>query len=869
MAEQLSLTAELTSHTPMMRQYLTIKAQHPDTLLFYRMGDFYEMFYDDAKAGAALLGISLTARGQSNGEPIPMAGIPYHSAEQYIAKLVKANQSVAICEQIGDPATSKGPVERAVQRVITPGTVLDDGLLTEREDNVIVAIWQNKAQQYALGALEISTGRLSSQELTDFAGLSDELARLRPSEILLADQQIELEPLIQANLAKRSLIHTIPNWYYEPKRAEDALCQLFGTQSLDAFECKDFPCGTQAAGALIQYINELRLTDLRHIQHIEFLRQDAQLIVDSVSRRNLELERSIDGGHEHTLIAQIDYCTTAMGARQLRRWLNDPTRDHTALATRHAAINAILSSDCYQALAQAIQPVGDMQRVISRIATGHAKPRDLIRLRDAILALPQIKMELGVIDDTALAQINTSIDPFESLGQLLSEAIKDEPAAVLRDGGVIKDGYDKQLDEYRSLQRDTGSYLLKIEAQEKINTGVETLRVRYNRVHGYYIEMPRSRSDEVPEHYTRRQTLKNAERFITEELKELEDRVLSANEQALTREKQLYREVIDALLPMSVPLLRTADQLAILDVLNNFAERAIALKLVQPNLHQSSQINIQGGRHLVVENALKAPFIANDTVFTATSRLQVITGPNMGGKSTFMRQTALIVLLAHTGSFVPAKSADIGTVDRIFTRIGAADDLASGRSTFMVEMTEMAHILRHSTEHSLVLVDEIGRGTSTFDGLSLAWACATDLASRINCYSLFSTHYFELTELPNRYPNSINLHLDAAEHGEDIVFLYRVKEGPASQSYGIQVAQLAGIPTPVTELAKTKLSELESSKQPDHHESSIDAMPLSSTQLKEQQFANDVLAKIKLTDPDQMSPREAHEWLYKLKESLD
>lgn len=869
MAEQLSLTAELTSHTPMMRQYLTIKAQNPDTLLFYRMGDFYEMFYEDAKSGAALLGISLTARGQSNGEPIPMAGIPYHSVEQYIAKLVKANQSVAICEQIGDPATSKGPVERAVQRVITPGTVLDDGLLSDREDNLIVAIWQNKEQQYALGALEISTGRLSSQELGDFTALSNELARLCPSEILLADQQLALEALIQPNLAKRSLIHTIPNWYYEFKRAEEALCQLFSTQSLDAFECKDFPFGTQAAGALIQYINELRLTHLGHIQHIDFLRQDAQLIIDRVSRRNLELERSISGGHEHTLIAQIDRCSTAMGARQLRRWLNDPTRDHNALSTRHCAIKAILSSDCYQSLAQSIRPVGDMQRVISRIATGHAKPRDLIRLRDAILAVPQIKMELGVIDVASLAQINAQIDPFKSLGKLLSEAIKDDPAMVLRDGGVIKDGYDNKLDEYRSLQRDTGSYLLKIEAQEKLNTGVETLRVRYNRVHGYYIEMPRSRSDSVPEHYTRRQTLKNAERFITEQLKQFEDRILSANEQALAREKQLYNEVIDTLLPSALPLLRTADQLAILDVLNNFAERAGSLNLMQPNLHQNSEITIQGGRHLVVENSLKTPFIANDTVFTDSSRLHIITGPNMGGKSTFMRQTALIVLLAHTGCFVPAKSADIGLVDRIFTRIGAADDLASGRSTFMVEMTEMAHILRHASKHSLVLVDEIGRGTSTFDGLSLAWACATDLASRVNCYSLFSTHYFELTELPQQHPNSINLHLDAAEHGQDIVFLYRVKAGPANQSYGIQVAQLAGIPSPVTELAKTKLAELESSKHLALNTTLKQPEQAIAKPSDEQLKAHSVLSKIKLTDPDQMSPREAHEWLYKLKESLD
>ncbi|MFT5259479.1 MAG: DNA mismatch repair protein MutS [Saprospiraceae bacterium] len=866
MAEQLSLCADLTAHTPMMRQYLSIKADYPDTLLFYRMGDFYEMFFDDAKNGAALLGISLTARGQSNGEPIPMAGIPYHSAEQYIAKLVKANKSVAICEQIGDPATSKGPVDRAVQRVITPGTVLDDGLLAEREDNLIVSILEAKNGHYALSALEISTGKLGAQQISDFSQLRNELTRLNPAEVLLADQQLELEIAIRGELGRGALVHTIPSWYFEPKRAEEALCELFNTQSLDAFESKDFPIATQAAGALIQYINELRLKDLGHIQHLEYFRQESQLIVDSVSRANLELERCINGSVEHTVIAQIDYCATAMGARQLRRWLNDPTRNHDTLVTRHSAINAILQHDNYQSINKALKPIGDMQRVISRIATGHAKPRDLIRLRDALSGIPLIKMALGEIDETSLAVINANIDSFDSLLDLLSKAIKDEPAAVLRDGGVIKDGYDAQLDEYRSLQKDTGSYLLKIEAQEKRRTGVETLRVRYNRVHGYYIELPRSRSDDVPENYVRRQTLKNAERFITEELKELEDRVLSANEQALAKEKQLYSSVLETILPMSLALLRTANQLACLDVLNNFAERAVTLKLVQPDFQQNDELHIVEGRHLVVEGSLKNKFIANDTVFDKGCCLQVITGPNMGGKSTYMRQTALIVLLAHTGCFVPATSAKIGIVDRIFTRIGAADDLAGGRSTFMVEMTEMAHILRHATANSLVLVDEIGRGTSTFDGLSLAWACAVDLATRINCSTLFSTHYFELTALAEQSDNVINLHLDAAEHGQDIVFLYKVKTGAANQSYGIQVAQLAGIPKAVTDLAKTKLMQLESKQD------SVTTRPQSVSSGQENVNTNqsaDILKEIHATDPDQLSPREAHEWLYKLKESLD
>jgi len=848
----------------MMQQYLRIKAEHPDTLLFYRMGDFYEMFFEDAKIGAERLGITLTARGKSGGEPIPMAGIPYHSADQYIAKLIAQNHSVAICEQIGDPATSKGPVERAVKRVITPGTVLDDGLLEERQDNFLAAVIQSterhRPERYALAVLDLSSGHFFAREAEGQTALLAELARLQPAEIVFSDEQMYLESAFDQAL-QRTCLHSLPAWYFELPRAEEALRQHFDVQSLAAFECEAFPLATCAAGAMMQYAVELKLEQLGHVHHLQFQHGDEQLHLDQVSRLNLEIERSINGSTHHTLIAHLDRCTTAMGARQLRRWIASPIRDREQLGQRHEVQHELMQHALISQIQESLKPVGDMQRVVSRISTGHARPRDLLRLRLSLAAIPGLQ-QMGGEDTPLLKTLLSRIHAFVPLYEALAAAIKDEPAAVIRDGGVIRDGYDAQLDEYRNLQRDSGAYLLELEAREKQATGVETLRVRYNRVHGYYIEMPRSRSDEVPEHYIRRQTLKNAERFITEELKTFEDRVLSANELALAREKALYQAVMMQILPQCVELLQTAQNLAELDVLANFAERAKALKLQQPQLNDGNSISIKGGRHLVVEQSLTHRFIANDSVLDAQHRMQIITGPNMGGKSTYMRQTALIVLLAHTGCFVPASSAEIGDVDRIFTRIGAADDLAGGRSTFMVEMTEMAHIMRHATDKSLVLVDEIGRGTSTFDGLSLAWACASALAEQIGAYTLFSTHYFELTTLEGQVAGVENKHLDATEHHQKIVFLYKLKPGPASKSYGIQVAKLAGLPASVTRQAQLKLNMLEAAQQPLSGQTEL---MFSSPLVDDSPALNPVLLdRLEALDPDQLSPKQAHDLLYEL-----
>lgn len=847
--------------TPMMRQYLRIKADYPDTLLFYRMGDFYEMFFEDAKKGAEYLGITLTARGKSGGEPIPMAGIPYHSADQYIAKLIAKNLSVAICEQIGDPATSKGPVERAVKRVITPGTVLEDNLLQDREDNFIAAILQGERQasdQFSLALLDLSSGRFVGQELEGREALLAEIARLQPAEIIFSDSQLAFEQALSQT--GQTCLHSLPSWYFEAGRAEEALRSHFDVQTLDAFECEAHPLATCAAGAIIQYAAELKLEQLGHIHHLQFQRSDARLHLDQISRLNLEIERSINGSTQHTLIAYLDRCITPMGARQLRRWLGSPIRDRARLNHRHALQHELTNNKLIDKMQAALKPVGDMQRVVSRLSTGHARPHDLVRLRIALDAIPALK-QLSADDAPLLAQRLSGLDAYESLYQLLADAIKDEPAAVIREGGVIKDGYDEELDEYRGLQRNSNAFLLELETREKQATGVETLRVRYNRVHGYYIEMPRSRSELVPAHYIRRQTLKNAERFITEELKEFEDRVLSANEQALAREKALYQAVMMEILPHCIALLQTAQILAKLDVLANFAERAQSLKLVAPTLDDSQSIHIEAGRHLVVEQTLAHRFIANDSVFDENKRMQIITGPNMGGKSTYMRQTALIVLLAHTGCFVPAKRAQIGEVDRIFTRIGAADDLAGGRSTFMVEMTEMAHIMRHATSKSLVLVDEIGRGTSTFDGLALAWACASALANSTQSFTLFSTHYFELTALAEQVCGLENKHLDAAEHEQKIVFLYKLKPGPASKSYGIQVAKLAGLPASVTKLAQAKLASLEAMQQPMVGQVEL---KFPEPELPDERVNPALSERLAQLDPDQLSPKQAHDLLYEL-----
>ncbi len=844
----------MENHTPMMQQYLRIKAEYPNILLFYRMGDFYELFYDDAHKASKLMGITLTARGSSAGKPIPMAGIPYHAAENYLAKLVKAGESVAICEQVGDPATSKGPVHREVARIITPGTITDEALLEERRDNLLVAVNQHE-QTFGIATLDITSGRFQILEVPDIATLNSELARLKPAETLVSeDLDLSLWPDLPG-LRRR------PPWEFEPETAVRLLTQQFNTRDLSGFGCDNLTVAITAAGCLLQYVKDTQRTALPHINSLQVERHDDKVIIDAISLRNLEIITNLRGGRENTLVEIYDQTATPMGSRLLGRWLTSPLKDHKLLNERHEVIDNISQQQNYVDLHDLLRQIGDIERIISRIALRSARPRDLMQLRNAFTVLPEIQQQLSIFNSNKIKSLSEQINVFPELLKLLQQAILDNPPVVIRDGGVIADGYDAELDELRKLSENAGEFLVALETREKQRTGISTLKVGYNRVHGYYIEISRAQSEQAPTEYIRRQTLKNAERFITPELKEFEDKALSSKSRALAREKFLYEELLDKLAEHIQVLQISAAALSELDVLNNLAERAITLRLCRPDFTSELGIHIEAGRHPVIEQVIDEPFVPNDICLDNAKRMLIITGPNMGGKSTYMRQTALIVLLAHIGSFVPAGKTSIGPIDRIFTRIGAADDLASGRSTFMVEMTETANILHNATANSLVLLDEIGRGTSTFDGLSLAWASAAHLATDIKALTLFATHYFELTTLPELIPHITNVHLDATEYEDKIIFLHAVKEGPANQSYGLQVAQLAGVPHSVVKLAKRKLFELENNvvepiKQTVQHD--LFAEPKS----------HPLTEKINNINPDDLSPREALDVLYVLKNSL-
>lgn len=797
----MSTTEKSIQHTPMMQQYLRIKAQHPDILLFYRLGDFYELFYDDAKKAAKLLDLTLTKRGQSAGQPIPMAGIPFHAADGYLAKLVRCGESVAICEQIGDPATSKGPVERQITRIVTPGTVTDEALLEERRDNLLCAI-HVEGELYGIATLAITNGCLQITQTMGLDNLLSEIERFDPAEILIS------EDFVHAGLLqKRSGIRRRPPWEFELKTALRSLAQHFQTRDLTGFGCGDYPLGITAAGCLLHYAKETQRSSLPQIRSIQVERRDECILLDATSRANLELTVNSQGGKAHTLATVIDQTTTVMGSRLLQRWLHRPLRNVTIIEQRQAAIQTLLHH--FEPIQNILREVGDIERILGRIALRSARPRDLAVLRDTLTCVPAIQQLLQKLQNPLLQSIRDKVNAYPHISALLQKAIVDHPPLLIREGGVIRDGYNSELDELRRLSENADQFLIDLEARERKQTGITTLKVGYNRIHGFYIELSRGQAKQAPAHYIRRQTLKNAERYITPELKQFEDKVLSSRERALNMEKALYDEILELLIKDLAPLQETASGLAELDVLSNFAERAITLQLTCPVISEKPGIQITAGRHLVIEQELQEPFIANDIDLNHTQRMLIITGPNMGGKSTYMRQTALIVILAYMGSFVPAQRAVIGPIDRIFTRIGAADDLASGRSTFMVEMTEIANILHNATINSLVLVDEIGRGTSTFDGLSLAWACAEYLASENKALILFATHYFELTALPELLSCVANVHLDAVEHGEQLVFMHKVQDGPANRSYGLHVAQLAGVPRNVILSAKQKLQQLE------------------------------------------------------------
>lgn len=855
--------SELSSHTPMMQQYLGVKAEFTDTLLFYRMGDFYELFFDDAKRAAELLDITLTARGQSGGKPIAMAGVPYHSADGYIAKLVRLGLSVAIAEQIGDPATSKGPVERKVVRVITPGTLTDEAYLDERSDNLLVAVF-SQPKKHGIAALELSSGRFTVLEVTSEESLLAEIERLRPAELLLDESAIY--PIA---LEERRGARQLAPWHFEQDTALRLLTQQLKTRDLQGFGCAHMSSAICAAGALLHYAQDTQRNSLPHIRSIQVEQSDDAIIIDPASRRNLEIDINQKGDTLHTLAWVMDKTATAMGSRLLRRWLNRPIRQQDTLQLRHAFIAQLQSAYLTEDLHSALKQVGDVERILSRIALGSARPRDLARLRDALTALPNIRAFLSQVDTPLSSQLLQKAIEFPHWVERLTAAIIDNPPMVIREGGVIADGYDTELDELRNLSENANEFLLELERRERERTGINTLKVGFNRVHGYFIEISRAQAENAPVEYVRRQTLKNAERFITPELKTFEDKALSAKSRALSREKMLYEELIEALGEELLPLQDCAAALAEIDVLNNLAERAETLRLVQPELVEEPQVNIIQGRHLVVENLISDPFVANDTQLNHDTKVQIITGPNMGGKSTYMRQVALITLLAYVGSYVPAQSCVLGPIDRIFTRMGSADDVAGGRSTFMVEMTETANILHNASDQSLVLMDEVGRGTSTFDGLALAWASAAFLAERIKAFTLFATHYFEMTALPEQYSNTVNVHLKATEHDERIIFLHSVEQGPASQSYGIQVAQLAGVPAIVIEQARLQLSQLEQNR-PD----AVKLTPVTAsavTPMQSDLFAampSATESTIKELDIDSLTPRQALDVLYELKKEL-
>jgi len=791
-------------HTPMIQQYLRIKAEHPDILLFYRMGDFYELFYDDARRAAALLNITLTTRGQSAGAPIPMAGVPFHAVENYLAKLVKLGVSVAICEQIGDPAASKGPVERRVVRIVTPGTLTDEALLDERRDNLLAALHQMK-NTYGLAHLDLSGGRFTIMQVHGETALLNELERLKPAELLISE---DFSPP-GAWRDHPGLRRQAP-WHFDRDSAIRALCAQFGVLNLDGFGCADQPVAVGAAGCLLQYVKDTQRSALPHLTGLRVERHEESVILDAASRRNLELEHSLGGRHEHTLIGILDRCVTPMGGRLLRRWLHRPLRDRIILGQRQDCLRQLLDNGGYEYLRGLLRGTGDVERILARVALKSARPRDLIALADALARLPGVQQFLGLLDAALLQDLACRAATHPTVCELLNRAIIANPPQVLRDGGVIASGYDAELDQLRNLSEHADDYLVELEARERQRTGIANLKVGFNRVHGYYIEVTRAQSQAVPADYLRRQTLKGAERYIIPELQEFEHKALRAQEQALARERALYDALLEQLIARLPALQASAAALAELDVLANLAERAAALRWNPPELVAEPGIEIRAGRHPVVEQVSDEPFVPNDLrVEPEQRRMLIVTGPNLGGKSTFMRQTALIVLLAHLGSFVPADRAVIGPIDRIFTRIGASDDLATGRSTFMVEMSEAANILHNATPHSLVLIDEIGRGTSTFDGLALAWACAVYLAQKVRAFTLFATHYFELTRLPDEQPGIANVHLDAVEHGDTIVFMHHVQDGPADRSYGLQVAALAGVPPVVIQQARQRLRLLE------------------------------------------------------------
>jgi len=842
-----------------MQQYLRIKAEYPDILLMFRMGDFYEVFYDDARRAAKLLDITTTTRGMSAGAPIPMAGIPYHALDGYLVKLLRKGESAAICEQVGEVTAGKGLVERKVVRIVTPGTVTDEALMSGQQDNLLAATAQI-GKGRALAWMDLSSGRFLTRLLASQAELETQLERLLPTELLVSEDAAWADTLTrQPGLKKR------PPWHFEAESCYRLLTEQFGTKDLRSFDLEDEPAAIAAAGALLQYAQETQRTALPHLRGIQMENPQSHLHLDAVTRRNLELLQHPDGRDEHTVASIMDSTVTPMGGRLLRRWISEPIRDRERLQKRHHSIGALIDTRLYEPLRDGFRAIGDVERILARVALGSARPRDLTTLRQALGALPEIKQSLESCSRESLQSTGQDIDCLADVYELLKSAVVEEPPVLIRNGGVIATGYDQELDDLRNLSETADDFLTQYEQKQREESGIAGLKVGYNRVHGYFIEVTHAHTDKVPLHYKRRQTLKAAERYITEELKTFEDQVLSSRDRAQSRELFCYEQIVDTLQAQLLPMQKVSRTIARLDVLCAFTERAITLDFCCPDLTAEPGINIQGGRHPVVEQVQSDPFTPNDTRLSPKRRMLIITGPNMGGKSTYMRQTALICLLAYCGSWVPATRAEIGPIDRIFTRIGAGDDLSRGRSTFMVEMTETANILHSASQNSLVLMDEIGRGTSTYDGLALAWAVAENLARQVKAYCLFATHYFELTHLPEQLEGVQNVHLKAVEHGDKIVFLHSVEDGPASQSYGLQVAALAGIPKNVLKQARYQLSKLEKGNDESPQLGLFTTYSEPEPELEENNPVAEMLEEI---EPDELTPRAALELLYKLKALL-
>ena len=851
---------DFSQHTPMMQQYLRIKAEYPETLVFYRMGDFYELFFDDAVKANRLLDITITTRGQTAGQPVVMAGVPVHSVEAYLAKLIKLGEAVAIAEQVGDVATAKGPVERKVVRVVTPGTVTDTELLADKRDTLLVAL-HHKGATYGLAWLGLSSGQLGLTECSS-RELGTWLARLNPAELLVAgDEQPEAVRQARVAITKR------PSWQFDAALGARKLCEQLRVASLGGFNAQDLAVAHAAAAALLSYAEHTQGRALAHVSTLSVERASDLLELPPATQRNLELTQTLRGEDSPTLLSVLDTCRTGMGSRALRRWLSYPLRDRTTAQQRHQVIGAFIDAG-FEPLREALKQVSDVERITARLALRQVRPRELAGLRTTLEALPSLRATLPPQAPAMLLDLGEALAPSAQIAQLLQRAIAEEPSVLVRDGGVIAPGFDAELDELRAISQNCDAFLIDLETRERSRTGIANLRVQFNKVHGFYIEVTQGQLDKVPLDYQRRQTLKNAERFITPELKAFEDKALSAQDRALAREKMLYEQLLDDLQPHLPALTALARALASLDALAALAERATTLNWSQPQFVKEPCIDIEQGRHPVVEARLletgAGPFMPNDCRLDANRRMLVITGPNMGGKSTFMRQVALIVLLAAMGSYVPAKSCRLGPIDAIHTRIGAADDLANAQSTFMLEMTEAAAIIHGATEHSLVLMDEIGRGTSTFDGLALAGSIASHLHDRNKSFTLFATHYFELTEFPAKHERAINVHVSAAESGDDIVFLHEIQPGPASRSYGVQVARLAGMPAGLVRQARATLEALETQQRA--HNAQIDLFAAPPPLVEENRAASAIEEALSAMQPDAMSPREALDALYRLKE---